>query len=323
MPDGQLSGGGTTRIRRQRGRAMTAAVATAGLAALTVAAASLARTPGTEHVRASTGATAASRGSDTVTTARTRAGRTADAAGASANWAGYTASGAPGQFTSVSTSWTQPAVTCGATNTSSSFWAGLDGDGTNTVEQIGTEADCSHGTAKYTGWWETFPKPPVFYDNLVRPGDAMTASVTAGGKGTLTLTLRDATQRWTRTTRQMSPKAQLGSAEIIAEAPSNGPVLPLSNFGSVTFGDDTVNGAPLGTSDAASLTMVSRTGLTEATPSALTDGTSFTVTWNGNGLTGPGAGAQAGRGGGGEEIRRRSVRHHGDVFPIVGISRLR
>ena len=29
------------------------------------------------------------------------------------------------------------------------FWVGLDGDTTNTVEQTGTEADCSSGTAVY------------------------------------------------------------------------------------------------------------------------------------------------------------------------------
>ena len=38
--------------------------------------------------------------------------------------------GNAGTFTSVSAAWTQPAVTCTATNTFASFWAGLDGDGT-------------------------------------------------------------------------------------------------------------------------------------------------------------------------------------------------
>ena len=113
---------------------------------------------------------------------------------ASENWAGYAATGAAGSFTSVSSSWPQPAVGCGATATFSSFWVGLDGDGTPTVEQTGTEADCTHGAASYQGWYEIFPNAPVFLPNPVQPGDAMSASVVSSGSGTFTLTLSDATQ---------------------------------------------------------------------------------------------------------------------------------
>src|SRR6185369_1208757 len=43
----------------------------------------------------------------------------------STNWAGYAVAGS--RYTSVSASWTQPAVSCTSTNTWSSFWVGLDG----------------------------------------------------------------------------------------------------------------------------------------------------------------------------------------------------
>jgi hypothetical protein len=213
------------------------------------------------------------------------------AAMTSVNWSGYAAAGDPGTFTSVSSSWTQPAVTCGATNTFSSFWVGLDGDGTQTVEQTGTEADCSNGTAAYSGWWEMFPNAPVFYDNPVQPGDAMSASVVADGGGVFTLTLTDATQNWTQSTQQISQTAQLGSAEIIAEAPSSSTVLPLSDFGTVNFTNVAVDDAPLGNENPSALTMDSANGVTEATPSALTGGNSFSVTWDSDGGTGaPGGG---------------------------------
>ena len=122
-----------------------------------------------------------------------RAGTTnsANAAATSTNWSGYAAAGAAGAFTSVSSSWTQPTVTCGPQQTFSSFWVGLDGDGTQSVEQTGTEADCSSGAAAYQGWWEMFPAAPVFYNSPVKPGDAMSASVTANGGGAFTLTLSD------------------------------------------------------------------------------------------------------------------------------------
>jgi hypothetical protein len=197
----------------------------------------------------------------------------------SENWAGYAATGAANSFTSVSSSWAQPAVTCGQTDTFSSFWVGLDGDGTPTVEQTGTEADCANGAASYQGWFEIFPDAPVFYPNPVQPGDAMSASVVAAGNGEFTLTLSDTTQGWQQVTHQSVPSAQLGSAEVIAEAPSNGTVLPLADFGTVNFTGATVNNAAIGNSaNLSELTMESPTDTALATPSALTGGNAFSVT---------------------------------------------
>ena len=184
----------------------------------------------------------------------------------------------------MSSSWTEPTVTCTAQQTFASFWVGLDGDGTQSVEQTGTEADCNNGVATYQGWFEMFPNAPVFYNNPVAPGDTMSASVVANGGGAFTLTLSDQTQGWTQTTDQTSAVAQLGSAEIIAEAPSdtNG-VLPLSNFGTVNFASAMINNTALAAASPTELTMVSAAGVTEATPSAVTNGDDFSVTWDSNG----------------------------------------
>ena len=211
-------------------------------------------------------------------------GNAANAAATSKNWSGYAAAGTPGTFTSVSSSWTEPAVTCSAQQSFSSFWVGLDGDGTQSVEQTGTEADCNNGAASYQGWFEMFPNAPVFYSNPVAPGDTMSASVVANGGGAFTLTLSDHTQGWTQTKDQTSTTAQLGSAEIIAEAPSDtNSVLPLSNFGTVNFADAMINNAALAGVGLTELTMVSAAGATEATPSAITNGDDFSVTWDSNG----------------------------------------
>jgi hypothetical protein len=74
---------------------------------------------------------------------------------------------------------------------------------------------------------------------------------------------------------------------VIAEAPSNGngTVLPLSNFGTVNFTTATVDNAAFGNENPSSLTMVSGNNVTEATPSALTGGNAFSVTWNSDGAT--------------------------------------
>jgi len=199
----------------------------------------------------------------------------------SQNWAGYAATGAAGSFTSVAASWSEPAVSCGGTDTFSAFWAGLDGDGTATVEQTGTEADCADGAATYQGWYELFPNAPVFFANPVQPGDAMSASVASDGGGLFTITLSDATQGWSQTTQQTAANAQLGSAEVIAEAPSSGggSVLPLADFGTVNFTGATFDGAPIGTgANLSELTMESAAGTVLAAPSALTSAGAFSVT---------------------------------------------
>src|ERR671932_523536 len=77
----------------------------------------------------------------------------------SSNWSGYSAIN--GRYTTVSASWKQPTASCTSQTTYSSFWVGLDGDGSNTVEQTGTSADCSGGTARYYAWYEMYPKFPV------------------------------------------------------------------------------------------------------------------------------------------------------------------
>ncbi|WP_051825411.1 G1 family glutamic endopeptidase [Kitasatospora aureofaciens] len=195
----------------------------------------------------------------------------------SGNWAGYAATG--GRFTSVKASWVQPAVSCNGTDTWSSFWVGLDGDGSNSVEQTGTEADCSSGSPVYSAWYEMYPAYPVNYSNTVRPGDHFTASVTTSGSGSFTLTLSDTTAGWSRTVNKSLKSAALASAEVIAEAPSSSSgVLPLSNFGSVAFSGSTVNGQALGGFSPDAITMASG-GTTKATTSGLSGGSSFSVTW--------------------------------------------
>jgi hypothetical protein len=198
------------------------------------------------------------------------------------NWSGYAATG--GTYTSVSSSWVQPAVTCSGEDTYSSFWVGIDGDGTSSVEQTGTEADCSGGSPQYSAWYEMYPAYPVTYNDNVSPGDSMSASVTTDGQGNFTLTLTDNTAGWTETTDQSSSTAQDGSAEVIAEAPYSNGVLPLSDFGTVDFSNSTVNGSALGNSSPDSIDLVSDGGVTEATTSGLDgSGEDFSVTWQSTG----------------------------------------
>jgi hypothetical protein len=196
----------------------------------------------------------------------------------STNWSGYAVTGS--RFTSVSASWTQPTAKCSGT-AYSSFWVGLDGDTSGTVEQTGTDADCSGSTPRYYAWYEMYPKFPVNYSNTVRPGDHMSASVTTNGSGSFTLTISDSTQGWTKTTTARLKRASLASAEVIAEAPSSsGGVLPLANFGTVGFSGARANGSLLTSSTPGidAITMVTSSGTVKAQPGSISNG-SFSVTW--------------------------------------------
>jgi hypothetical protein len=195
----------------------------------------------------------------------------------STNWSGYAVTGS--RFTSVSASWTEPTVTCSGT-AYSSFWVGLDGDTSNTVEQTGTDADCSGSTPQYYAWYEMYPKFPVNLSGTVRPGDHLNASVTTDGRGGFTLTISDTTQGWTNTTNARLKSAKLASAEVIAEAPSSsGGVLPLANFGTVSFGNATANGALLTSSTPNIDPITMQSGSTvKAQPSSINSG-AFSVAW--------------------------------------------
>src|SRR5437660_6138606 len=109
----------------------------------------------------------------------------------STNWAGFAATG--GVFTNVTTSWTQPTASCTSATTYSSFWVGLDGDGSSTVEQTGTSADCSGGSPRYYAWYEMYPKYPVNLSLAVRPGDSLTGTVSVDNRGRYTVTLQNNT----------------------------------------------------------------------------------------------------------------------------------
>ena len=195
----------------------------------------------------------------------------------STNWSGYAVAGS--RFTSVSSSWTEPTATCSST-AYSSFWVGLDGDTSNSVEQTGTDADCSGRTPQYYAWYEMYPKYPVNLRNTVRPGDHLTASVTTNGSGTFTLTISDSTQGWNYSTQQKLKSAKLASAEVIAEAPSSSSgVLPLANFGTVSFSGAGANGSLLTSSTPHIDPITMQSGSTvKAQPGSISGG-AFSVTW--------------------------------------------
>ena len=198
----------------------------------------------------------------------------------STNWSGYAA--ASGTYTSVSANWTEPTGTCSGSAKYSSFWVGLDGYNSSTVEQTGSEVDCSGSKAEYYSWYEMYPANPVNFSNPVSPGDKFYGSVTANGGGSYTLVLEDLTKGWSHTVHATLSGAANSSAEVITEAPcctASGGILPLAHFSPVTFTNATVDGSAIGSAGPTQIIMVDGAGRAKDSISALSGGNSFTATW--------------------------------------------
>jgi len=158
----------------------------------------------------------------------------------SENWSGYAVTGSA--FTSAQGSWTVPSVDCDKTpNTYGSFWVGIDGYSSDTVEQTGTDSDCDGENPDYYAWYEFYPAASVLISGIsVSPGDQMSAEVTYNGSEFKVEITNETTGQSFSKSKSVSG-AKRSSAEWITEAPcctARGGILPLSDFGTVFLGVD-------------------------------------------------------------------------------------
>ncbi len=215
---------------------------------------------------------------------------------ASSNWSGYAVQDAS-PFTDVTGSWVQPAATCNAyLPRYAAFWAGIDGYSSASVEQLGTDSDCTgYGRPSYYAWYEMYPADSVELSTTrypVKPGDTLSAQVSVTGT-TFVLSIKSS-EGWTFSTTQTGSGLARSSAELIAESPEICGLFicrtaALSDFGDVSFTNATAavgGGAaePLGDYTADSgpheITAVTSAGVTRAQPSPLTaGGTAFSIAW--------------------------------------------
>lgn len=200
----------------------------------------------------------------------------------SINWGGYVATGAEGEFGSAETSFVVPPVTCSAAeNSAASFWVGIDGWGTKTVEQDGVLDICANGMAMYLAWYETYPQPALLFDAVaIRPGDSVVSSVSYRGNLSYRLQVADSTTGEQDSVVASAPGATNSSAECIAEDPSaaGGGQLPYANYGAIAFTSCTANAIPIGLLAPSPVTTATAQGATVASVSGLNNGTSFSMT---------------------------------------------
>ena len=215
-------------------------------------------------------------------------------------WAGYAVTGS--DFTQVQGSWIVTAVDCTKTpNSDSSEWVGIDGWSSNTVEQVGTDADCNGKSPFYYVWYEFYPlNTVVIKDVSIAAGDKFSASVTYDGGNEYTVSITNET-----TGQYFSKEVEFSgadgsgvpprnSAEWIEEMDGN----ELSDFGIDPFGelytgvsggtdsavDASTSGPIIDFGSAVQRSISTKNGSRgsedTAVPSALaSDGASFKVDW--------------------------------------------
>jgi hypothetical protein len=219
--------------------------------------------------------------------------RPSNATSGSYNWSGYAdTSTTTGYYKSVSGSWTTPSVTasCTAEDTLAAQWVGLDGWMDSTVEQDGVIDWCFEGHATYYTWYEMYPAGSVTVGKTLQPGDQIVASVSHAGS-TYRLILTDATHTGNNVAKAAACAAATCkdlSAEWISERPdfSTSGYAPLADFGAwsldgASVKGGTVSGTSINSYKDSELGMIDSTGsYALATPSSLTAGRSFTVTWD-------------------------------------------
>jgi hypothetical protein len=213
----------------------------------------------------------------------------------SSDWSGYSIGGDAGSVTNVKGSWTVPAIVKNKLpNQASSNWIGMDGDTSQTVEQLGTaSATDEKGNPVYYAWYEYYPASSYTIPMAIKPGDKIVADIDyANNQLVMSMTNQNTGEVFSisRDGREYTRS----SAEWICEAPYYNGVLPLANFGVTFFGNTytgatntcfaTVNGQTGDINDFGAnvnlITMVNDKGEVKAVPTPLGDGgSSFAVSW--------------------------------------------
>ena len=205
--------------------------------------------------------------------------------GISHNWSGYAATAAGRTYSGVTGTWTVPQPAANGAPGVGATWVGIGGGRSRDLIQAGTQ-DMASGTgqSQYQAWIETLPQASQQVPLAVKPGDSVTVSVDrqASGSNIWQISFKNNTSGHTYQTTVQYASSQ-SSAEWVEEAPSgHGGVLPLDNFGSITFSSATAIQAgqtvDLAQAGAQPISLMGAGGHALAVPSAIGgDGSSFSI----------------------------------------------
>jgi Peptidase A4 family len=212
-------------------------------------------------------------------------------------WSGYAVFGQ--RFTAVRGTFIQPTMTaCSGSSAGSPvppvannvfIWSGLDGFGSASIEQVGTEVAClipagGEPAIGYFAWYETFPDDLTPIPVAIHPGDVISTEVKGVSPQRFAMTLEDktTTAKWSEVVYQHARAPQL-SAEWIDEA--QGVSIPTITTTDWSEASSTARGvsAPIGHSpdtEVAALTISASAFDEHVEPSALSaPGNAFSISW--------------------------------------------
>ncbi|KAI0367120.1 aspergillopepsin [Pilatotrama ljubarskyi] len=160
----------------------------------------------------------------------------------SSNWAGAVLVAGSNTFKSVTGTFTVPTPRepSGASGThSASAWVGIDGDTCGTaILQTGIDFTISGGRASFDAWYEWFPDFAHDFSGIsISPGNSITVTVTASSltSGTATIINHSTGQQVSHSFSGQPSLCQENAEWIVEDFEENGGLVPLANWGTVTF----------------------------------------------------------------------------------------
>jgi hypothetical protein len=192
---------------------------------------------------------------------------------------GYSLQGPTEYGWGASANWVQPAGTCTSTDTAASFWVGLGKSPNVPVERAGTDTDCSGGSPVYSAWSATSMSSQTTFGGTIQAGDSMTAGVICFGSN-CSMSVFDHTAGWNATASTPLSGTPTSSEVMVSRATSG--LVPLTNFGTVTFSSTSYGAAAVSTFNPVKLAPI--TNAAAAPLDSLTalgggDNPAFSATW--------------------------------------------
>ncbi|KAI9458531.1 peptidase G1 [Boletus coccyginus] len=195
------------------------------------------------------------------------------------NWAGAVWNEEDGAFTSVTGTFTVP-VPSGNVWSAASAWVGIDGDGCSGagILQTGIDFTLSDNGPTYGAWYEWYPDTSYYFSDFdISAGDVIRATVNVSSPTSGTAMLENLTNGQTGFTQLNStyPLCQQNAEWIVEDFQgSDGNMVSLTNFGTVTFTDAVAIGKKTYTPDGASVCDISQD---QVLTSVSVDGSSVTI----------------------------------------------
>ncbi|KAI0824360.1 acid proteinase [Trametes gibbosa] len=204
----------------------------------------------------------------------------------STNWAGAVLVANTATYQSVTGTFTIPTPrepSGGSGTHSASAWVGIDGDTCGSaILQTGIDFTISGGRASFDAWYEWFPDFAHDFSGIsLSAGNSITVTVTATSRtgGTATIVNHSTGQQVSHSFSGQPALCQENAEWIVEDFEEGGGLVPLANFGTVTFTGASV-GTSSGTLSPSGATIIDMRQNGQQLTTVSTSGSSVTVSYS-------------------------------------------